>query len=158
MGLLDGVRKLVGIEEVEDEEEVEEVPVSNDMTKLTPAAERQERTYRPVAASESTVSMNTAAKFTSQWKIAVSEPTSINDCPKLVDNLKAKKPVIINLENIETDVARKIFDFLSGAVYALDGNAQKITNNIILFAPANVDVAVNDGQHKVQETYKSAWK
>lgn len=157
MGLLDGVRKLVGIEEVEDEE-VEETPVSNDMTKVTPASERQDsRVYKPAASDSVPVSINTA-KFTSQWKIAVSEPTDINDCPKLVDNLKAKKPVIINLENIETDVARKIFDFLSGAVYALDGNAQKITNNIILFAPANVDVAVNDGQHKAQETYKSAWK
>ena len=61
--------------------------------------------------------------------------------PKLVDSLKAKKPVIINLEKIETDTARKIFDFLSGATYALNGNVQKVANNIFIFAPENVDVA-----------------
>ena len=58
----------------------------------------------------------------------------------MVDNLKSRKPVIINLEKIESDVARKIFDFLSGATYALDGNVQKVANNIFIFAPNNVDV------------------
>jgi cell division inhibitor SepF len=60
-----------------------------------------------------------------------------------VDNLKAKKPVIINLEKVESDAARKIFDFLSGATYALNGNVQKVANNIFIFAPENVDVTAN---------------
>ena len=73
-------------------------------------------------------------------KLFVTEPKSFDDCPKMVDNLKSRKPVIINLEKIESDVARKIFDFLSGATYALDGNVQKVANNIFIFAPNNVDV------------------
>ena len=64
-----------------------------------------------------------------------------------MDSLKAKKPVIINLENLETDTARKIFDFLSGATYALNGNVQKVANNIFVFAPENVVIAA-DGEHK----------
>ena len=90
--------------------------------------------------------------------MVVIEPTEFNDSPKLVDSLKAKKPVIINLENLETDVARKIFDFLSGATYALNGNVQKIANNIFVFAPENVDVAYNQSQKQPSETYKNPWR
>jgi len=66
--------------------------------------------------------------------------------PKLVDSLKSRKPVIINLENIENDTARKIFDFLSGGTYALNGNVQKIAQNIFVFLPENVDVATGGSE------------
>lgn len=156
MGKLFGkMREIVGIEV--GEEEVEETPEvqSSDMTKVTPAAERLEaRSYK---VPEQAPVSNSTGKFTSQWKMVVIEPTEFNDSPKLVDSLKAKKPVIINLENIETDVARKIFDFLSGATYALNGNVQKIANNIFVFAPENVDVTYNQTQ-KASETYKNPWR
>ena len=51
-----------------------------------------------------------------------------------------KKLLPLTLEKLENETARKIFDFLSGATYALDGNVQKIANNIFVFAPENVDV------------------
>ena len=76
----------------------------------------------------------------SQMKVVLLQPSSIEECPKIVDNLKSKRPVIVNLNNLDTDIARKIFDFISGAVYALDGNVQKVANNIFIFAPDNVDV------------------
>ena len=155
MGIFDKFKEVVGIEEVvEEEEEVKEK--SSDMTKITPAAERLEaRSYKPAEAP--VINPNTA-KFTSQWKMVVIEPTEFNDSPKLVDSLKAKKPVIINLENLETDVARKIFDFLSGATYALNGNVQKVANNIFVFAPENVDVTHNQNQKDPQESYRNPWK
>jgi len=90
--------------------------------------------------------------------MVVIEPTEFNDSPKLVDSLKARKPVIINLENLETDVARKIFDFLSGATYALNGNVQKIANNIFVFTPENVEIAYNQTSKPAEAPYKSAWK
>lgn len=83
------------------------------------------------------VSMNGSNPF----KMVVIEPKHFDECSKLVDNLKARKPVIINLEKVETDLARKMFDFLSGATYALSGNVQRVTQNIYIFAPANVDIA-----------------
>jgi len=161
MGLFSKMKDLVGIEEVEEEieEVVEEAPKSPDMMKLTPASERIEpRSFvKPSEMTQQQVASNTG-KFTSQWKMVVIEPTEFNDSPKLVDSLKAKKPVIINLENLETDVARKIFDFLSGATYALNGNVQKIANNIFVFAPENVDVSYNQTQKPIENSYKSAWK
>ncbi|MDR0519527.1 MAG: cell division protein SepF [Clostridiales Family XIII bacterium] len=88
-------------------------------------------------------SANTLRALTQKFKIVVVEPKLFEDSTKLVDNLKTRKPVIINLEKVERDTARKIFDFLSGATYALSGNVQKITNNIFVFLPENVDVTTS---------------
>ena len=65
---------------------------------------------------------------------------ALDECRKLVDNLRARKPVIINLERVETDLARKMFDFLGGATYALQGTVQRINPNIYIFAPNNVNI------------------
>ncbi|MDR1293267.1 MAG: cell division protein SepF [Clostridiales Family XIII bacterium] len=89
---------------------------------------------------------STLRALTQKFKIVVVEPKHFQDSTKLVDNLKSHKPVIINLEKVETDTARKIFDFLSGATYALSGNVQKIANNIFVFLPDNVDVTTNAEQ------------
>jgi len=93
----------------------------------------------------------------SSFKMIVIEPKSFDECPKLVDSLKARKPVIINLEKVESDTARKIFDFLSGATYALNGNMQKVSNNIFLFAPDNVDIMAQQEGGRQTES-KSPWK
>ena len=113
-----------------------------------------------VARTEVTRQTMGGNKYTSQFKMVVIEPNGFEECPKLVDSLKAKKPVIINLENLETDIARKIFDFLSGATYALNGNVQKVTNNIFVFAPENVDVTYKDSTKQVAapESSKSMWR
>jgi cell division inhibitor SepF len=78
--------------------------------------------------------------ITTKFKIVVTEPKTLDECPKLVDSLKSKKPVIINLGYLENDTARKVFDFLSGATYALGGRVQKIEQNIFVFLPENVDI------------------
>jgi cell division inhibitor SepF len=171
MGILDKFKDLVGIElEDEDEEEVVE-----EEKKVRPVREervREERIREDRKPAASSPRMETVArtevtrqtmggnKYTSQFKMVVIEPNGFEECPKLVDSLKAKKPVIINLENLETDVARKIFDFLSGATYALNGNVQKVTNNIFVFAPENVDVTYKDSTKQVAapESSRSMWR
>ncbi|MCI8631691.1 MAG: cell division protein SepF [Firmicutes bacterium] len=102
----------------------------------------------------------TVSDRTGSFKLVVIEPKGFDECPKLVDNLKSRKPVIINLEKIESDTARKIFDFLSGATYALNGNVQKVANNIFVFAPENVDIAASV-EHKGIDfggSQKSIWR
>ena len=84
---------------------------------------------------------------THPFKMIVLEPKGFEEAPKLVDNLKSRKPVIVNLERLESDTARKIFDFLSGATYALNGNVQKVANNIFVFAPENVAIFA-EGENK----------
>ena len=77
---------------------------------------------------------------TTQLKVVVYTPNSFENAKEIADHLKAKKPVVINLENVETPVARRIVDFLTGSVYAVDGSIQKIAERIFLIAPYNVGI------------------
>ena len=81
---------------------------------------------------------------TTQLKVVVYSPLSFDNAREIADHLKAKKPVVINLESVETPVAKRIIDFLSGAVFALDGNIQKIADRIFLIAPYNVGIMGGD--------------
>lgn len=77
---------------------------------------------------------------TAQLKVVVIQPQSYDECTEIVDHLKSKKPVIVNLEKLEKEIARKVVDFLSGAVYALDGSMQKVSHGIILMVPYNMGI------------------
>ena len=77
---------------------------------------------------------------TAQLKLVVMQPESFDDARDIANHLKSKKPVVMNLEFVEKDVARRIVDFLSGAVYALDGNIQKVSNGIFIITPYNVGI------------------
>lgn len=77
---------------------------------------------------------------TTQLKVVVVTPESFDEARDIAEHLKQKKPVVINLEGVEKDIARRIVDFLSGAVYSLDGNIQKISTGIFLIAPYNVGI------------------
>ncbi|HOP99940.1 MAG TPA: cell division protein SepF [Acetivibrio clariflavus] len=75
-----------------------------------------------------------------QFKVVVVQPENFNDAQDICDHLKNKKPIVINLEGLEKDLAQRIIDFLSGSVYALDGSIQKVSNEIFIVAPHNVDI------------------
>ena len=77
---------------------------------------------------------------TTQLKVVVVTPESFDEAKDIAEHLKQKKPVVINLEGVEKDIARRIVDFLSGAVQSLDGNIQKISTGIFLIAPYNVGI------------------
>lgn len=146
MGLLDKMKDLVGIEEVDDDEITEE-EIQAAADKMERKAMETKKSYAigtPSRESKVTpISRATVTDKTGTFKMIIIEPKNFDECPKLVDNLKSRKPVIINLEKVESDGARKIFDFLSGATYALNGNVQKIANNIFVFAPENVDITAS---------------
>jgi len=80
---------------------------------------------------------------TSPMKVVLVEPTSYDEVQSICDDLKSKKPIIINFEDMDKEVARRMVDFISGAVYALDGTIQKVSNGIVLVAPSNVDILGN---------------
>ena len=148
MGVFDKFKDLVGIEEYDEDDYLEE-----DVRPVVSQMERQRVEPRNVE-PRNNYSQRTREKVLSMqkgddaMKMVVTEPAGFEECPKLVDSLKARKPVIINLEKIDSDTARKIFDFLSGATYALNGTVQKVANNIFVFAPENTDIAANAPETK----------
>jgi cell division inhibitor SepF len=88
--------------------------------------------------SSNIVNLPTAQK---QMKVMVVEPFAFDDAQHVADHLKNRKPVVVNFENCDKEVAKRMIDFISGTTYALAGSIQKIGNNIFLCAPNNVDVA-----------------
>lgn len=74
-------------------------------------------------------------------KVVVCEPEKYDEVQALADHLKNRKQVILNFESTSPEVAQRIIDFISGAVYALDGQSQQLGRNIFLFAPSHVEVS-----------------
>lgn len=75
-------------------------------------------------------------------KMIIIEPTEFEEVQGIVDHLKNKRAVILNLEETERTIARRIADFIGGAIYALEGTMQRVSGSIFLFTPAHVEVAV----------------
>ena len=90
---------------------------------------------------------------TSKVRVLIFKPVSYEDTQSIIDNLKEKKPIIVNLDELDTDVAQRILDFISGAVYALNGNIRKAARNIFVVAPYNVDVSTNTADTMVGDDF-----
>ena len=65
---------------------------------------------------------------------------AFDDAAKAADELVNKRAVILNMENVDKAMTRRVVDFLSGSVYALDGSVKKIAQCTYLFCPHNMDV------------------
>ncbi len=76
----------------------------------------------------------------SKQEVVLFHPVNFNDTSKAADDLRNKKAVIVNMENVDKAMARRVVDFLSGCAYALDGKVKKIAQSTYLFCPHNMDV------------------
>lgn len=83
-------------------------------------------------------------------KIVIHEPINFDDAPSVLDDILSRKVVVLNLEMLEVDKKRQIFDFVSGGIYSLDGKIQKVTKDIFVIAPNGVEI---DG--KIQDQIQS---
>ena len=149
MGVFNKFRDLIGIDDEDYDEEDYEEEYKQSYKERTPAAPRKPAAPSPRYDTTNIVPMQnkTVKSITNAFKLVVIEPSGFDECSRLVDNLKSRKPVIVNLEKLDSDTARKIFDFLGGATDALNGNVQKVANNIFIFAPENVAIFA-DGENK----------
>lgn len=73
-------------------------------------------------------------------EVVLFHPSSFNDCTKAADDLRDKKGIIVNLENVDKALSRRVVDFLTGCAYALDGKVNKIAQSTYLFSPHNMNV------------------
>ncbi len=73
-------------------------------------------------------------------KVVIQSPQNILEARELCDHLKSNKPIIMNVEGVDTPLAQRMVDFLSGAVYCLDGDIQKISTGIFLATPASIEI------------------
>jgi len=129
---IDKVKFFMGLDDYPD------APVEESKSESALEDSNKLQTY-PITTKNKVVNIHSNA----QMKVVIHHPTEFDETASIVDNLKNRKPVIINLENLDADLARKIFDFCSGALYALDGQIQKVSKGIFILAPSNVDISGN---------------
>lgn len=92
-----------------------------------------------------------------QIKMVISQPTTFDQAEDICDLLKDKQSVIVNLEYVNKDIARRIIDFLSGAVHALNGHIQKVSNSIFLIAPVNYDIESDLAREELKNKLSVSW-
>lgn len=126
---MDKIKYFIGVQDLEDEEMNEEY-------------EDYEEDYDAAVPTKTKKLNNKVVNIhtNSNMKIVVHEPLSYDEAPSIIDDLKSRKTVIVNLEQLDNSIKRQIFDFISGGLYALEGNIQKVTKDIFIFAPSNVEI------------------
>jgi cell division inhibitor SepF len=129
MSVIDKIKFFMGIDDLEEDEldEMEEDEIFSEQSMEQPDTKIRGNKILNIHTSQ-------------QMRVIVHEPKAFEEVPGIVDNLKNNKPVVINLEELEYELAKKIFDFLNGAVYALEGKIQKISKGIFIIAPKNVEI------------------
>ena len=134
---------------VKEESKEEEAP-----KKASPffARKNVEKPVEPVATGK-TVSMPIADK---QVRVVVIEPTTFDDSQKIADYLRGNQPVVVNFENTDNIVTKRMTDFISGTIYALQGSMKKIGRSILVCAPKNVDI--DAGISVYNEKGEQPWK
>ncbi|ABY93171.1 cell division protein SepF [Thermoanaerobacter sp. CM-CNRG TB177] len=87
-----------------------------------------------------------------QVKVLILKPEKFEQVMNICNELKNKKPVIVDLQKMDKNEAQRVVDFLSGAAYALNGEIKKISGYIFLVAPENFDIT-GDIKDEVNSLY-----
>lgn len=122
--LFDKILYFLGIEEEE--------PNSNDETEYTPHASITEQRTKGKVINIHQTSKN---------KMIIHKPISFEEAGKICEEIKNRKAAIVNMELLDKETAKRVLDFLSGSIYALNGTVRKIGTGIFIFAPDNVDIS-----------------
>lgn len=77
---------------------------------------------------------------TTQLAVVLVKPDRFENAAEIADHLKEKRTVVLNLEQTNKDVARRLVDFLSGVAYANEGKIKKVANSTYIITPYNVDI------------------
>lgn len=127
------MNKLMGFLGLENEEYVEETIEEDDH-------EEQEAVHRRQPTNRASNVVPFQAREKEGIRLILCEPRHYSDAQDIADNLRHRRPVVVNLHRVEKDQAKRIIDFLSGTVYALNGDIQKVGDTIFVCTPDHVDI------------------
>jgi cell division inhibitor SepF len=137
MSFLDKIKNMVNIEE--DGYYPDDVDNGDFMDRFEETESRPARTSHRVqrgADQDKVVNIHTTA----QLQVVLSKPEKFDEALSIADNLNEKRTVVLNLESVSKDVARRLIDFLTGVAYANNGQLKRIANSTFIITPYNVDV------------------
>lgn len=121
------------------------------------AAETEAAPMESTRSSAAKKSKIVSIAATTQMKVVVVSIERFDEAKEVVDHLRNKKPVVVNLEKLDKDISRRVIDIISGASYALQGSTQKVAKGIFLVAPYNVDIMA-DVRDELQNAEFFPWE
>lgn len=127
-----------------------EVPAINTRFKKERKVVPQQSQQVSAPVQSNVVSLH-AAVATKNPKVVLVEPRVYAEAQDIAENLKNKRATIVNLQRIDRDQGIRIIDFLSGTVYALGGDIQRIGTDIFLCTPENVEVSGEISDYIIDE-------
>ncbi|MCQ5128339.1 cell division protein SepF [Butyricicoccus faecihominis] len=138
MGSIKGFIDWVKGEDVEDDfdEQVPRQRAEEPAISSSPSAFDAPETTSSVRRSNKVVNINA----TTQLAVVLVKPDRFENAAEIADHLKDKRTVVLNLEQTNKDVARRLVDFLSGVAYANEGKIKKVANSTYIITPYNVDI------------------
>ena len=152
--LMNKVWDLFGMDSAQPEEEEENVyGYDEELEDEEPEVEDKKIFGR----KNKVVQMQQAQSQPNAIKMVISQPTSFEQSDEICSFLKERKSVIVNLEYVNKEVARRIVDFISGGVYALDGYIQKVSNSIFLVAPSNYEITNEMAREEMKNKLSVSW-
>ena len=150
MGFIDKVCGKIGLIDPEDINDKRDSRDEDDGFEESDEMERGESLASNVVnfqAAASNAAMNNVAAY--KMKVVVIEPKSFDDAQQVANCLRDKRPVVINFENTVDEDAKRITDFISGTIYALNGEIKKVSNNVFFCAPSNVNISYSEDKKSV---------
>ena len=91
------------------------------------------------------------------YEVIVMEPRSFDDAAQIVQYLKERKTILLNLHLLDKEQSQRTIDFVCGAAHALNGKPQKVAELVFVFTPSNVTLSVN--MNEVQNKFSdSLWR
>lgn len=105
------------------------------------ADEEEYEAPKPAKPSSSKQNVVSLQSLKNSSKVVLYEPRVYAEAQEVADHLKNRRSVVVNLQRIDHDQAKRIVDFISGTVYAIGGDIQKVGTSIFLCTPDNVDVS-----------------
>lgn len=135
--LLKKINNFLGIEDIDYDDEYLEDTVTEDED----YGFQEEETLKMSNRAKKRESGNVVSLPNSNsMKMIVYHPMNYEDTQHIIDNLKSRKPVVVNMEHLMPESALRILDFMSGAIYALNGTMYKVSQGIFIVAPTNYDI------------------
>jgi cell division inhibitor SepF len=87
------------------------------------------------------------------FQVHVVHPKSFNDAQQVADKFKRDVPVILNLQDCEHDLSKRMIDFASGLTYALDGGMQRIADKVFMLTPRNVELSAEERARLIEKGF-----
>ena len=147
----------------DDEEEEYHAPARSSRTQRESVKEREaipEYTAKTSSRRRQpqVVDFGAAQASSSDQQVVIIKPITYEDAQAVTDQMKLKRPVVVNLEKLEFPVAQRVMDFLSGTCYALDGKLQRVSKQIFIIAPVNYDISSESMEEpKLAKTSVPSW-